>query len=941
MLALDHPNLDQESDLAAMIKQANVFFTVLFTIEAVAKINAYDPLDVEYGYFTQPLNLLDLVLVISSLVSLCPEMSPVAFLRILRVFRPLRLLKHVPGMKVIFVFLYEASGEIMDVVGVVLFCHGLFAVIGMELFMGSFGSCTDHTITSKALCVPPSPPGPLVSPSSSLSFDTGALLPPPPPSLSDLLTSSSPPLPAFLPASALPLSDDEEQLDEVEAGRRRRLALGGRVASAPGRRLKGGGGQAVREGQVEGGVAAAPVVRRWMNPAWGSFDDFGNAVLLLFVAATADGWDMFMFQGMDAVGEGLAPVRNDFSAAALFFIIWLVLGCFTMMNLFVGAVCDNFQRIRAEQDGSALLTDQQKQWMRTMQEALQLKQRVVDEKKLKAPSTGACCGLRRACFALVNSESFDLSMTGVIIANVLVMMVQYHRFEEDELFYYYYKSTNDAILLIYYGECVLKLTGLGPAQYFESSWNTFDFFLVAMSLLDTFGTVFLPIPPMFLRIVRLARILRIMRLLKRFKRLRDLIKTTFLSFPSLINIGTLLGVVTFIYAVLGVQIFWNVLPGDELNEQRNFRTMGSATLLLVQCLTGDGWSTLMRDAAAGPERGCHPDAIPTDCGNSASYPYFLSFMFIGTFVLLNLVVAVILDHFSALSNVNPDLVSASDITDFGELWAVTWVDNVVNFADNIDPPSMSELDEPSLVKLLLQQPPPLGVQGQTDEVGARHVISTLRLTRDEGGNVGFQNVLDELVRRSFEGQLGDFGNGAAYGTPRSLVPGSESPKAKKADARAYDSNDSPSPAPARVAVLGAVVPPTPELPSPWTPAVRQKSSLPQQTEADLPKAIQLPPPAPPPALAPAPPPPAPLVVPPSVPSPALPPALPPAPLFAPAKPAAPSPAPASAPKPESKFRDISRGTRTAMPTTPAAATPAPMEKKNSIAGRWPPSAPSA
>lgn len=102
--------------------------------------------------------------------------------------------------------------------------------------------------------------------------------------------------------------------------------------------------------------------------------------------------------------------------------------------------------------------------------------------------------------------------------------------------------------------------------------------------------------------------------------------------------------VTFVYAVLGVQLFYNIAPGDELNEQRNFRAQagldpstslvidgryllpcfyasiadpedsesrlvpagdfGAASLLLIQCLTGDGWSTLMMDSMAGPERGC-------------------------------------------------------------------------------------------------------------------------------------------------------------------------------------------------------------------------------------------------------------------------------------------------------------------------------------------------
>ena len=74
----------------------------------------------------------------------------------------------------------------------------------------------------------------------------------------------------------------------------------------------------------------------------------------------------------------------------------------------------------------------------------------------------------------------------------------------------------------------------------------------------------------------------------------------------------------------------------------------------------------MHDARVGPDRGCDPDKVPTDCGSVAAIPYFVSFTLIGAFILLNLVVAVILENFSALGAINPELVSAQDIADFGE-----------------------------------------------------------------------------------------------------------------------------------------------------------------------------------------------------------------------------------------------------------------------------------
>merc|ERR1740117_2886257 len=68
------------------------------------------------------------------------------------------------------------------------------------------------------------------------------------------------------------------------------------------RRLKGshGGGGGGGEGG-EGG----PLL--WLNPAFGSFDDFATSMITLYVMSTGDGWEDVQFAGMDSVGVGVAP----------------------------------------------------------------------------------------------------------------------------------------------------------------------------------------------------------------------------------------------------------------------------------------------------------------------------------------------------------------------------------------------------------------------------------------------------------------------------------------------------------------------------------------------------------------------------------------------------------------------------------------------------------
>ena len=126
---------------------------------------------------------------------------------------------------------------------------------------------------------------------------------------------------------------------------------------------------------------------------------------------------------------------------------------------------------------------------------------------------------------------------------------------------------------IYYIECILKLIGLGPAAYFGDGWCRFDFFLVCTAVVDEFVSVesAVPIPPYLLRVMRVVRILRILRLLKGAKELRNLIVTMLLSFPSLVNVSSLLALVVFIYSVLGRSMFCFLsTAGEQINDERNY-----------------------------------------------------------------------------------------------------------------------------------------------------------------------------------------------------------------------------------------------------------------------------------------------------------------------------------------------------------------------------------
>ena len=490
---------------------------------------------------------------------------------------------------------------------------------------------------------------------------------------------------------------------------------------------------------------------RWSNAETGSFDNFGESMRLLYVMSSADQWELPMWQMMGATEPGHAPARNDFAPMALFPIAWMFFGFVFAINLFVGVVIDNFSRMQKEEDGQHVsMTLEQNQWASTMQAMGKMS----PFRAVRPPRDW----WRLIAFRLVHARAFDSAITVVIGTNILVMACDYWGIEEDVDTYRLYGYVMDVFSYVYYVECALKMVAFGVKGYFDDSWCRFDFLLVCLALIDQLATevlaAYLPLPPMLLRVLRVFRILRILRLLKGAKQLRDLIVTIILSFPSLLNVSSLLALLLFIYSVLGVGLFTFVSHGGAnggmhggLNAVRNFHTFGSSFLLLFQCLTGDGWSSLMSDTMVQESSGLCSEAAG-DCGSSAAIPYFVTFQALGTFIFLNLVVAVILENFSNLHSTNPELVSTSDLEVFAEAWS------------EFDPDATNYMSSSDLPALLLKVPPPLGLKGKTP-FAARRLCMRLRIPVHKGADltaeealhaewcIQFHEVVYELVNNNF------------------------------------------------------------------------------------------------------------------------------------------------------------------------------------------------
>jgi hypothetical protein len=122
-------------------------------------------------------------------------------------------------------------------------------------------------------------------------------------------------------------------------------------------------------------------------------------------------------------------------------------------------------------------------------------------------------------------------------------------------------------------EAIVKIIGL-RYHYFTVPWNLFDFLLVLASILGILMEdimIDFPVSPTLLRVVRVFRIGRILRLIKAAKGIRKLLFALVVSLPALFNIGALLALITFIYAIIGMSIFGHVRKQGALDDMVSSR----------------------------------------------------------------------------------------------------------------------------------------------------------------------------------------------------------------------------------------------------------------------------------------------------------------------------------------------------------------------------------
>ncbi|KAJ4924357.1 hypothetical protein JOQ06_000597 [Pogonophryne albipinna] len=443
---------------------------------------------------------------------------------------------------------------------------------------------------------------------------------------------------------------------------------------------------------------------RWRNVKI-NFDNVGAGYLALLQVATFKGWMDIMYAAVDSRNLEDQPEYEVNLYMYLYFVIFIIFGSFFTLNLFIGVIIDNFNQQKKKISQDIFMTEEQKKYYNAMKK--------LGSKKPQKPIPRPANEFQGYVFDFITKQAFDIVIMILICLNMVTMMVETDdQTKETALMLY---RINLVFITLFTGECVLKMISLRH-YYFTIGWNIFDFVVVILSIVGMFLSEVIEkyfVSPTLFRVIRLARIGRILRLIKGAKGIRTLLFALMMSLPALFNIGLLLFLVMFIYAIFGMSNFAYVKREAGIDDMFNFETFGNSMICLFQITTSAGWDGLMAPILNKREPDCdsqmeHPgNNYKGNCGNpSVAIFFFVSYIIICFLIVVNMYIAVILENFSVATEESAEPLSEDDFEMFYEVWerfdpgATQFMEysKLSDFADALDPPL--RMPKPNMLQLI-------------------------------------------------------------------------------------------------------------------------------------------------------------------------------------------------------------------------------------------------
>lgn len=292
-----------------------------------------------------------------------------------------------------------------------------------------------------------------------------------------------------------------------------------------------------------------------------------------------------------------------------FFVAFILIGSYFLINLFVGVIFFHFNKAQQNEKNksSILLTDEQEKWVNIQKMIANAKPDFLSFQKPNNP-------LLLKIHFIVTKKEYEYFMMLSVFINILILCLYTDTLNSS--FKWSIEASNIFFSFIFVIDFFFKIISFGYRGYFYLAWNQFDFILSLFSLLEILIYLFdsywkLKRIKIFIKILKVPRFLRTLKLIKIFKGVQKLLETLLLSIPSLINVGSLLLLVVYVYSILGVSLFSKSHFNNVITEFFNFSNFGFSMIIMFKVLTGDDWFDIMFELSF-QKSGCE---IDDSCGS--------------------------------------------------------------------------------------------------------------------------------------------------------------------------------------------------------------------------------------------------------------------------------------------------------------------------------------
>uniref|UniRef100_A0A8C7NAS4 Voltage-dependent N-type calcium channel subunit alpha n=1 Tax=Oncorhynchus kisutch TaxID=8019 RepID=A0A8C7NAS4_ONCKI len=473
-------------------------------------------------------------------------------------------------------------------------------------------------------------------------------------------------------------------------------------------------------------VAAQP--RVWKKYEF-HYDNVLWAFLTLFTVSTGEGWPDVLKHSVDATFEDQGPSPGYRIEISIFYVVYFVVFPFFFVNIFVALIIITFQ----EQGDKAM-----------SECSLEKNERAcidfaINAKQMTRYMPENVQSFQYRMWKFVVSPPFEYSIMIMIALNTVVLMMKFHG--APDFYEAMLKHFNIVFTALFSLECILKIIAFGPLNYLKDAWNVFDFVTVLGSITDIVVTE-INDRLLNLSFLRLFRAARLIKLLRQGYTIRILLWTFVQSFKALPYVCLLIAMLFFIYAIIGMQVFGNIELNEDtaITHHNNFRTFLQALMLLFRSATGEAWHEIMLSCLS--HRACDERSgnLGKECGSDFAYFYFVSFIFLCSFLMLNLFVAVIMDNFEYLTR-DSSILGPHHLDEFIRVWA------------EYDPAACGRIRYNDMYNLLRIISPPLGLGKNCPNRVAYKRLVKMNMPIADDNTVHFTSTLMALIRTALEIKL--------------------------------------------------------------------------------------------------------------------------------------------------------------------------------------------